>query len=135
MGLLVVLLSVFNIALGYALAVYLRRASAHLSPLRPIEPRPEIVPAPKPQPIAKELPPEVKAAVVPAEVPDTVPEEITAETALETQPDTTDKQMAEAAETAIDPVDEENVLAGIEAFRAQLAQVKDEGEVEEPALT
>lgn len=133
MGLLVAFISLINIALGYGLAVYLRRAMEPTIGNRTVEPLPVSVPAAKPQVVTKVAPtPAVKVEVTPAATPVQPADEVAPISAPSSQP--------ESAETAKDtkpPVDEENVLAGIEAFRAQLAQVKDGGnaEVEEPALT
>lgn len=133
MGLLVAFISLINIALGYGLAVYLRRAMEPTIGNRTVEPLPVSVQAAKPQVVTKVAPtPAVKVEAAPAEVPEKPADEVA--------PISAPTPQTESAETPTDskpPVDEENVLAGIEAFRAQLAQVKDEGnaEVEEAALT
>ncbi|QEG33879.1 hypothetical protein [Bythopirellula goksoeyrii] len=133
MGLLVAFISLINIALGYGLAVYLRRAMEPTIGNRTVEPLPVSVPVAKPKIVSEDAPtPAVKVETASSETPVNPADSVA--------PISAPTPQTESAETATDskpPVDEENVLAGIEAFRAQLAQVKDEGnaEVEEPALT
>ncbi len=140
MTFLVVFLSVTNIAIGYGLAVYLRRAALAYEPV------PEIPPAPAPELPAQPVATPVASApaqpvVAPAPVEATTPAPI--EAAVPTpeapevpvQPPLAVEQTAAAVATTSAAADElpneENVLAGIEAFRSQLAKLN-QSEAAEP---
>lgn len=135
MGLIVVFLSLTNIALGYGLAVYLRRASSSVSLLRTTAPQPETLPtAPPMAPPVPVSPLAVAATPVASPATQDVSSEkppIAEDSVVEPVAATEVAQIVSEVEDTKPVVNEENVLAGIEAFRAQLAQVK---EVESEAI-
>ena len=120
MGLIVAFLSLTNIALGYGLAVYLRRASVVAVPSETVDlmRRDAAVPCVQEQAITKTSP---APAIAPQPVapasgealrPEAIPEE-TSEVG----------RANEVVEESSAEVDEDDVLAGVEAFRKQLAEM------------
>jgi hypothetical protein len=114
MVLVIAFLTVTNIALGYGLAIYIDRHFGTLLLSRSkstVTPQQEVADSPLVAQLAEELPtlaPKAVRAVV--------------KQAVVEAPPTAAK--APAAETAAsEPVEEENVLAGIEEFRSQLAKM------------
>ncbi len=144
MGMLIAILSLFNIALGYGLAVYLRRtivqpvqATAN-SPKSSAETTHAVVDTELSETTTRESPDSVIPATVAEELTDGnkseeleqasdlfTPAETVAQH-LESMSEENSSEETANIEESQPAVDEENVLAGIEAFRAQLAQMKDE---------
>ncbi len=119
MVMVITFLTLTNIALGYGLAVYVNRNFGTL-----------ILALPKKQkatPVVKVKSSETVAAVAtPSSQPtaqlDSTPEQVVDVAASQSVPEEHDVTPATEI-AAIEPVDEENVLAGIEEFRSQLAKM------------
>jgi hypothetical protein len=110
-------LIVTNLAMGYGLAVYVNRHFGTPALGRPALGRPKSAAPPASQiPVAAEDLPTVSRA--------TVEEMIDSEVAESADPEPIEIGGASTPEVASnEPVDEENVLAGIEEFRSQLAKM------------
>lgn len=113
MVLVIAFLTITNIALGYGLAVYVNR---HFGTLLLSRSKSTVA---SQQSVADTQPAAQRAEELPTLAPTAVSavvEQAVAETLVEAQP--------VADETAAsEPADEENVLAGIEEFRSQLAKM------------
>lgn len=135
MVMVITFLMLTNIALGYGLAVYVqknfgtliyrRRAKAVAEVAATVETPAvavaaasvaERAPTPEPAPVAAPAPQPVVAEVTAAPVPSEVAEV------------TTEAEAAVEVKAESDTVDEENVLAGIEEFRSQLAKMSEAAE-------
>ncbi len=114
MVLVIAFLTITNIALGYGLAIYVNRHFGTLLLSRsksPAAAQQKIADSPSIVQLAEELP---------TSAPTTMSTTLD-QGAVEAQPGAVKAPAAESA--ASEPVDEENVLAGIEEFRSQLAKM------------
>lgn len=114
MVLVIAFLTISNIALGYGLAIYVNRHFGTLLLTRSKSQavaKQMIVDSPSAKQLAEELP------AVPPTAMSTVQDQVV----VEAQPVAAKAPTAESVVS--EPVDEENVLAGIEEFRSQLAKM------------
>ncbi len=126
---LIAFLSVTNIAVGYGLAVYINKNYGCLLVTRTTTrglATQETVAAPQVVELVDEMP------TLPPTTEDSTAEEMVSESV--------DEQTAEEGESTLetaesDTIDEENVLAGIEAFRSQLAKMNQSVESESAPAT
>lgn len=149
-------LAVINMAIGYGLAIYLHGKGKILFRAPEVK-MPRSSPTVQSVPASPETQPQSVAAELPQEVPAVVEQPTAeAETAIEPSLEVSDSAPSEVAEAAADstveddiseadnqPSDapesdgnDDNVLAGIEAFRSQLAKISKanaEEEAETPA--
>jgi hypothetical protein len=134
MVMVITFLTLTNIAIGYGLAVYVQKNFGTLIYRRRVKAVVEVaapaVAGVAAVPVAETAP----AAAPPAPVAPPAPEPVIAEAPAPPAPPAVVEETAEAEAAAVevkaeaDTVDEENVLAGIEEFRSQLAKMSENTE-------
>jgi hypothetical protein len=129
MVMVITFLTLTNIAIGYGLAVYVHKHFGTLMYRRGAKAVAEVAsPVAAPAVIVTETAPAPDAAATPTAAP--VTESVVAEAPAPPAPqEITAEAEPETAES--DTVDEENVLAGIEEFRSQLAKMSESSETAE----
>jgi hypothetical protein len=136
MVMVITFLTLTNIAIGYGLAVYVQKNFGTLIYRRRAKAVAEntmhdAAPAASPPAVVTETAPAPAAVAPPEPVAPPLPDPVVAEAPASPAPPAVVKETAEAEAPAVevkaesDTVDEENVLAGIEEFRSQLAKMSE----------
>lgn len=135
MVMVITFLTLTNIAIGYGLAVYVQKNFGMLIYRRRAKAVAEVAaPLAAPPAVVTETAPAVAAVAPPEPVAPPMPEPVVAEAPAPPFPPAPAEETAAAEVAAVevkaepDTVDEENVLAGIEEFRSQLAKMSETAE-------